>query len=68
MEDSKEFQARMKLIEEDRETAKLRHAYKMEELEFERENSKLMHEQILARGRINRAEEIKMLKFRLGRE
>lgn len=38
-----------------------RHIFRMEELAFERENNKIMHEQILERGRISRAEERKML-------
>jgi len=52
---------RKKLIELQKESDNLKHKFKMEELEFDRATSKIIHEQILERGRIQRAEERKMM-------
>jgi hypothetical protein len=59
-EESKEFQERKELMRIQRETDENKHSFKMQELEFERASSKLFHEQVLERGRIQRAEERKM--------
>lgn len=61
IESSQQFLERKTLIEMDRETALIKHKLKMEELEFERASALAMHNQILERGRISRAEERKML-------
>lgn len=45
----------------DKDFLEIKHKFKMEELEFERASAKQFHEQILERGRIQRAEERKML-------
>lgn len=58
--ESREFRERMSLIEAQKEADKLRHNQKMIELEFDRATSKLIHEQILERGRIQRAEDRKL--------
>ena len=42
--------------EQEKEIIELKHKYKMEELEFERENSRRYHEQNLERMRIKTAE------------
>lgn len=55
-EQSREFKERSKLIEMQREVDQTKHNFKMEELEFERATHKLIHDQILERGRIERAE------------
>lgn len=60
-EHSREFLERKCLIEMDRENITLKHKFKMEELEFERATSKMNHEMILERGRIQRAEERKLI-------
>lgn len=57
-----EVDLQLKLLEIEKENIKYKHECKMKELEFERKNSELLHEQILTRGRINRAEELKLIK------
>lgn len=49
----------MEIIRAQTELEELRHKLKMEELEFERATTKIIHEQILERGRIQRAEDRK---------
>lgn len=60
-EQSQEFLERSKILALERENIELKHKFKMEELDFDRCNTLKMHEQILERGRISRAEERKML-------
>lgn len=57
---SKEFIERMELIKAQKEVDRVKHLFKMEELRFERESSNIIHEQILERGRISRAENKKL--------
>jgi hypothetical protein len=65
-EESREFQERKELIKLQRETDAIKHSFKMQELEFERASSKIFHEQVLERGRIQRAEERKMFMEKRG--
>lgn len=58
---SSEFQERSRLIELDLEAARIKHDWRMAQLIYERETSKILHEQILERGRIARAEQRKLL-------
>lgn len=51
---------RKEILVLEREIAETKHKFHMQELEFERATSKLIHDQILERGRIQRAEEKKM--------
>ncbi|MBM3191439.1 MAG: hypothetical protein FJZ63_02130 [Chlamydiae bacterium] len=53
------FIERSKILEIEKGLAELKHKMRMLELEFERASSRLVHEQILERGRIIRAEERK---------
>lgn len=55
------FIERSAILEMEKALAELKHKFQMEALEFERATSKLIHEQILERGRIQRAEERKTL-------
>ena len=57
---SKEFLERMAIIEAQKQVDLIKHDFKIMELRFERETAKLIHEQILERGRIQRAEERKI--------
>lgn len=59
-EKSKEYLERMALLEAQKEADETKHKFKMQELEFERATSKIIHEQILERGRIQRAEDRKI--------
>ena len=56
-----DFTQKKELAKIQEENIKLRHIFKMEELAYERENSKILHDQILERGRIQRAEERKIM-------
>ena len=47
-----------------RELAEFQHKARMEELVFERESQERLHSMILERGRIQRAEEKKLLQFK----
>jgi hypothetical protein len=60
IEHSREFLERKELNRLDKELAEIKHSFKMQELEFERASTKIFHEQVLERGRIQRAEERKM--------
>lgn len=60
-EGNEDFERKKSLIEMQKQADQIKHKLKMEELHFERASATLMHEQILERGRISRAEERKML-------
>jgi hypothetical protein len=62
--ESQEYQEKKELILLQRETDELKHKFKMEELNYERQTSIIVHEKILERGRIQRAEERKMILYR----
>lgn len=61
---SREFLERQRIILLEKENILLKHQLKMEELDGERTNAKLIHEQILERGRINRAEQRKTMRLK----
>lgn len=64
MEKSTEFVEKSRLLGLERELAEYKHSLKMHELEFERESQCILHDRILERGRIARAEERRMLEYK----
>ena len=54
--ESQEYRERKEMIKLDRETAKIKHKMRMQELEYNRESDRLHHERDLERGRIKTAE------------
>lgn len=68
MEKSSEFVEKARLIGLERDLADHRHELRMKELELERDNQRELHNMILERGRITRAEERKMLEYRMKME
>ena len=60
-ERSSAFEERKELIRLQMEADKIKHCFKMEELDYERASNKINHEHILERGRIQRAEERRMI-------
>lgn len=64
VEETQELKERKIIIALEADLHAKRHSLKMQELEFERESMKLNHEWVLERGRIQRAEERKMMSER----
>lgn len=62
MKESQEFKERKALIELQKEADLYKHKLKMIQLTYERESSKILHDQILEKMRIQRAEYIKQWK------
>ena len=58
---SKECRERLKILKAQNEKESIRHKNRMEELTYERETAKKIHEWILERGRIQRAEKRRMM-------
>ena len=63
-EHSKEFLERRELQKQDEKTAKLKHKFKMEELEFMRESNRLQAEEQRSFHRLRRADEYRKLGIR----
>jgi hypothetical protein len=63
-DDNLDFEDKAKLLELQAQLEQIKHANKMEELEYERVSMNLLHQQILERGRISRAEERKTIQLK----
>lgn len=61
---SKEYLERLEILKLERSLVEDKHKFRMTELEYERDNARRIHEQILERGRIQKAEERKIIELR----